>query len=191
MTIFEKPLWAVKNASLPEISNFSNKFRIFSRRLSPYFTADESWFLKFKKVEISVQISWLIQNLCNGTDGWTGPLACLSLSSVSWVDKEQLPQSGIRPLPYLFLSQIIDVLRVKKFLWAHFWVQLLIVTTAWNTVETGDKYIWLSRFCTARRSDTGYCRVGPTKVEAYKSLVVTEKFPFIENKEHLFNFVSN
>ena len=130
-------------------------------------------------------------NKCNGTDGWTGPLACLSLSSVSWVDKEQLPQSGIRPLPCLFLSQIIDVLRVKKFLWAHFWVQLLTVTTAWNTVETGDKYIWLSRFCTARRSNTGYCRVGPTKVEAYKSLVVTEKFPFIENKEHLFNFVSN
>ena len=42
----------------------------------------------------------------NGTDCWTVPLACLSMSSISWVDKGQLPRSGIRPLPFLY-SQII------------------------------------------------------------------------------------
>ena len=44
--------------------------------------------------------------LCNGSDGWTGPQAWLSLSFVSWVEKG--PHSGIT------------------------------VTTAWNTVVTGD-----------------------------------------------------
>ena len=41
-------------------------------------------------------------HLYNGTDGWTGPLGYLSLSSVSLVDKVQLPGSGILPLPVLY-----------------------------------------------------------------------------------------
>ena len=41
-------------------------------------------------------------SICNGCGCRTGPLACLSLSSVCWVDKGQLPQSGIGLQPVLF-----------------------------------------------------------------------------------------
>ena len=49
MTIFEYPLWAVKNASFPEISSFSNKFEIFSRSVSANLMLAESWFLQNKE----------------------------------------------------------------------------------------------------------------------------------------------
>ena len=46
----------------------------------------------------------------------------------------------------------------------------------------------LSR-CRARRSGTAFSWVSLTKVEARKYFLFTEKFPFIENKELLLDFV--
>ena len=46
-----------------------------------------------------------------------------------------------------------------------------------------------SRCCTARGSSTRFSLVGPTKVKACKSFLFTVKFPCIENKEHLIDFV--
>ena len=72
--------------------------------------------------------------LCNGTDSWKGPLV-LSMSSISCVDKGQLPWSGIWHLPVLFFPKWLKDEELKKL---HFWVQLFIVTKVWNTGETGD-----------------------------------------------------
>ena len=44
-------------------------------------------------------------------------------------------------------------------------------------------------YCTARGSGNVFSRVGLTKVEAHKSSLFTEKFPCIENKEHMDDFV--
>ena len=50
-------------------------------------------------------------------------------------------------------------------------------------------YIQLSRCCTARRASTRFSLVGPTKVQACKSFLFSEKFSSIENKEHPLDFV--
>ena len=47
----------------------------------------------------------------------------------------------------------------------------------------------LARCCKARGSCTGFSQVSPTKVEARKSFLLMEKFPCIENKEYLVDFV--
>ena len=47
----------------------------------------------------------------------------------------------------------------------------------------------LSRCWIARGSYSKFSLVGPTKVKARKSFLLTEKFPCIENKEHLLDFV--
>ena len=48
----------------------------------------------------------------------------------------------------------------------------------------------MSRSSTARGSDTGLSLVGPTKVKACKSFLFTAGSFKVENKEHLFDFVS-
>ena len=50
-------------------------------------------------------------------------------------------------------------------------------------------YCQWSRCCTAKGFNTGFSLVGPTKVKAHKSFLFTEKFPCIEDKEHLLDFV--
>ena len=73
--------------------------------------------------------SYMSEHICNGSDKRTGPLACLSLSSVWIVDKGQVPRSGIRPILLLFPK------------WNEtWWVKSFTVTTVWNTGETGDIY---------------------------------------------------
>ena len=67
---------------------------------------------------------------------WTGPLARLSLSSVCFGDKGQVPLSGIGPLSVLFIQNDLKVGRVKKL----FLSPIFTVTTVWNTGETGDIY---------------------------------------------------
>ena len=49
----------------------------------------------------TTQSSLLGHYICNGIEMWTGPLACLSLSSVDVVDKDQDSQSGIGSLLFL------------------------------------------------------------------------------------------
>ena len=44
--------------------------------------------------------------------------------------------------------------------------------------------------CTAKASGTGLSGAIPTKVEALKSFLFSEKLPCIENKEHLVDFVT-
>ena len=50
-------------------------------------------------------------------------------------------------------------------------------------------YSRLSRCCTAGESSTRCSLLSPTKVKARKSFLFTKKFPCIENKEHLVDFV--
>ena len=50
-------------------------------------------------------------------------------------------------------------------------------------------YSRLLSLCTVRGFVTRFSLVGPTRVKACKSFLITEKFPFIENKEHLLDFV--
>ena len=45
------------------------------------------------------------------------------------------------------------------------------------------------RCCTTKGSVTGFSQVSLIKVKAHESFLFIEKFPFIENKEHLVNFV--
>ena len=52
-------------------------------------------------------------------------------------------------------------------------------------------YSWLSRCCTARGSSTRFSQVGPTRFKTHKSFLLTEKFPCIENKEHLLGYLSH
>ena len=45
-------------------------------------------------------------------------------------------------------------------------------------------YTQLSRCYATKGSSTRFFLVGPTKFEARKSFLFTEKFPWVENKEH-------
>ena len=82
-----------------------------------------------------------IDNKCNGTDGWTGPLACLSLSSVSCVDKGQLPRSGIWPLPVLFFpndwkdEELKSFIRMYKLL-----IKLMSLFICLSKMKKSDQY---------------------------------------------------
>ena len=51
---------------------------------------------------------------CKGFNGWTGPLACLSLSSVELVDKVRL-QTGDTAFPVKFFPIEVRWQRVKVF----------------------------------------------------------------------------
>ena len=50
-------------------------------------------------------------------------------------------------------------------------------------------YSRLPRCNAARESNIGFSMVGPTEVKACKFFLFTEKFPCIENKEYLLDFV--
>ena len=56
-------------------------------------------------------------------------------------------------------------------------------------LETNIMPLGLSRCSTARGSSKGFSLVGPAKVKAHKSLLFTEGFLEVKNKEHLFDFV--
>ena len=60
----------------------------------------------------SVSISSAGNNKCNGFNDWTGPLACLSLSSVELVDKVRL-STGNTAFPVKFSPMKVRRLRVK------------------------------------------------------------------------------
>ena len=81
----------------------------------------------------------LTGNLCNGMDDWTGPLACLSFSSVMLVEKVRL-QTGNTAFQFSFSQWKLGGKELKCFIlmfkhqwnsiiewmlpfWVHFWVQ--------------------------------------------------------------------
>ena len=58
-----------------------------------------------------------------------------------------------------------------------------------NRAISVEIHCQLLRCCTARGSITRFSLVGPTKVEACKSFLFTEKFPCIVKKVHWVDFV--
>ena len=57
-----------------------------------------------------------------------------------------------------------------------------------NFVE-GNIHSQFSKLCTASGLNTGFSLVPPTKVKSCKFFVFAQKFPIVENKEHMFDFV--
>ena len=88
----------------------------------------------------------------------------------------------------VFSSIFTQIFGPKKHIWRRQLCCCTFIGVHYVSIR-GNIYSQLSRCCTAGGSSTGCLLGGSAKVKAHGSFQFTEKFPCIENKDHLVDFV--